>query len=271
MTFSTQESHGVRQVAESFGSDAARYDRVQPSYPDALVAQIIAVSPGLDVLDVGIGTGIAARQLEASGCRLLGVEVDARMAELARQSGFTVDVSSFENWDPTGRVFDAVVAGQAWHWVDPVVGAAKAADVLRPGGLLAPFWNVFQPSLDVAEAITEVYRRTLPDSPFSNGTVRGRPAYAPIFTKTIDGIRASGTFEEPEEWRFEWDRPYERDEWLDVVPAHRGQGNSRQENWRSCWPASALPSTRSAATHHALLDGCGRRNAKGSIVKQSPT
>jgi hypothetical protein len=35
------------------------------------------------------------------------------MAELARQSGFTVDVSSFENWDPTGRVFDAVVAGQA--------------------------------------------------------------------------------------------------------------------------------------------------------------
>jgi hypothetical protein len=24
-----------------------------------------------------------------------------------------VDVSSFENWDPTGRVFDAVVAGQA--------------------------------------------------------------------------------------------------------------------------------------------------------------
>jgi hypothetical protein len=57
--------------------------------------------PGLDVLDAGIGTGIAARQLQASGCRLLGVEVDARMAELARQSGFTVDVSSFENWDPT--------------------------------------------------------------------------------------------------------------------------------------------------------------------------
>lgn len=93
-----------------------------------------------------------------------------------------------------------------------------------PAGLLAPFWNVFQPPPDVAEAITEVYRRTLPDSPFSNGTVRGSPAYAPIFTKTTDGIRASGAFEEPEEWRFEWDRRYERDEWLDVVPTHGGHG-----------------------------------------------
>jgi hypothetical protein len=54
--------------------------------------------------------------------------------------------------------------------------------------------------------------------------VRGSPAYAPIFTKTIDDIRASGAFEEPEEWRFEWDGPYERDEWLDVVPTHGGHG-----------------------------------------------
>ncbi|MCW2935319.1 MAG: hypothetical protein JWM19_6281 [Actinomycetia bacterium] len=29
------------------------------------------------------------------------------------------------------------VAAQAWHWVDPVAGAAKAAVVLRPGGRLA--------------------------------------------------------------------------------------------------------------------------------------
>ncbi|MFC8820298.1 SAM-dependent methyltransferase, partial [Streptomyces rochei] len=55
------ESHEVRRMAESFGADAQRYDRARPGYPDALVARIVAGSPGSEVLDVGCGTGIAAR------------------------------------------------------------------------------------------------------------------------------------------------------------------------------------------------------------------
>ncbi len=55
---------------------------------------------------------------------------------------------------PAIRVFDAVIAGQTWHWVDPVAGAAKAADVLRPGGRIAVFWNVFQFPPDLSEAPT---------------------------------------------------------------------------------------------------------------------
>ena len=42
------EPHQYREVAESFGSDAARYDRARPSYPDALVDRILTVSPGRD-------------------------------------------------------------------------------------------------------------------------------------------------------------------------------------------------------------------------------
>src|ERR687890_307786 len=123
------QPHEYRQVAESFGNDAERYDRARPSYPAVLVERIVAESPGPDVLDVGCGTGIVARQLHAAGCRVLGLDVE---------------VATFEAWDPAGRTFDAAVAGQAWHWVDPVAGGAKAASVLRPGGLLALFWNVFQ-------------------------------------------------------------------------------------------------------------------------------
>src|SRR5258708_16201220 len=68
------EPHQHRQVAESFGSDAERYDRARPNYPGALVERIVAASPGLDVLDVGCGTGIAARQFQAAGRRVLGVD-----------------------------------------------------------------------------------------------------------------------------------------------------------------------------------------------------
>jgi hypothetical protein len=36
-----------RKTAESFGSDPERYDRTRPAYPDALIEQIVADSPGL--------------------------------------------------------------------------------------------------------------------------------------------------------------------------------------------------------------------------------
>src|SRR3954452_1939104 len=159
------QTHSARDAAESFGADAERYDRTRLRYPDDLVARIVAASPGPGVLDVGIGTGIAARQFRAAGWRVVGVDVDARMAEVARRDGFEVEVCTFETWDPAGRTFDAVVAGQTWHWVDPVAGAAKAAEVLRPGGRLALFWNVFPFPPALAEAFGEVYRHTLPEIP----------------------------------------------------------------------------------------------------------
>ena len=74
-------------MAESFGEDAERYDRTRPPYPGVLVDWIVAASPGRDVLDVGCGTGIAARQIQAAGAVVLGVEPDARMAEFARRTG----------------------------------------------------------------------------------------------------------------------------------------------------------------------------------------
>ena len=220
--FSASESHHARQIAESFGSDPERYDRTRPRYPQAMVERIVASSPGREVLDVGIGTGVSARPFQAAGCRVLGVEVDTRMAEFARRGGHDVEVAKFEDWDPAGRMFDAVIAGQAWHWVDPVAGAAKAAAVLRPGGRLAVFWNVFQTPSDLSEAFAAVYRRVLSDTPFSRGTSGGLAAYAGQFTKAADGMREVGAFGAPEQWQFDWEHSYTRDEWLDLVPTFGG-------------------------------------------------
>jgi SAM-dependent methyltransferase len=214
------EPHRHRRVAESFGVDAERYDRSRPSYPAALVAAILAASPGLDVLDVGCGTGIEARQFQAAGCAVTGVEPDARMAEFARRSGIEVEVATFEDWDPAGRDFDAVVAGTAWHWVDPVAGAAKAARVLRPGGRLAPFHHVFQAPPAVTEALATAYRRVAPDSPFDINRMMGSAldSFQPLFATMADGIRAVGAFGEPEQWRFGWECGYTTDQWLDQLP-----------------------------------------------------
>ena len=183
----------------------------------------MTASPGRDVLDVGCGTGIAARLFQAAGCRVLGVDPDDRMAYVARQGGLEVEVAKFEDWDGAGREFDAVIAAQAWHWVDPAAGAAKAAQVLRAGGRLAVFWNAGQLPPDVSAAFAEVQRTVQPDLPFNLGAQR--PAvelYQIMCDKAADGIRATGAFGEPEQWRSDWDRAYSRDEWLDQVPTMGG-------------------------------------------------
>ncbi|WP_410590015.1 class I SAM-dependent methyltransferase [Amycolatopsis sp. lyj-23] len=207
-------------MAESFGTDAERYDRARPEYPRELVDRIVAASPGPDFLDVGCGTGIEARQFRAAGCRVLGIDPDARMAAFARRSGIDVEVAKFEDWEPAGRTFDAVVAGQAWHWVDPIAGPRQAARVLRPGGLLAVFAHVFRPPPEVAEAFAAACRRVLPDLPFAGESRTAAEIYEVMFTGFAEAI-AKG-FGVPERWSFEWERTYTRDEWLDFLPTTGG-------------------------------------------------
>src|SRR5215467_9809640 len=170
------EPHRHRQVAESFGVDAERYDRARPGYPGALVERIVA----------------------------------------------EVEVAAFEAWESAGRAFDAVIAGQAWHWVDPVAGAAKAAQALRPGGRLAVFWNAFQPPPGLVDAFAAVYRRVQPGLPLNPWAWAAPDGYLAMCTAAADGIRQTGAFGEPEQWRFDWDRPYTRDEWLELVPTAGG-------------------------------------------------
>src|SRR5436305_7380373 len=101
-----------RSRAESFGAAAELYDRVRPSYPPALLDDLLS-DGARTVLDVGCGTGIAAALLAAGRCDVLGVEVDERMAALARAKGITVEVAAFESWDDRGRRFDLLTCAQA--------------------------------------------------------------------------------------------------------------------------------------------------------------
>jgi len=213
-----EQAHRHREWAESFGSDPERYHRTRPRYPAEMVRDLVDELPGRDVLDVGVGTGIVARQLQTAGCHVLGVDVDARMAESARRRGVDVEVAPFETWDPAGRTFDAVVAGQTWHWVDPVAGTAKAAEVLRPRGRLAAFWNGGDAPAELAEAFAAVYRRLLPDLPMLFTVRSAVDGYRGFLSTAEEAIRQTAGFGEPERRQYPWEQTYTRADWVDQLP-----------------------------------------------------
>ena len=208
-------------MAESFGADPERYDQVRPSYPAQMVEVILADVPGRDVLDVGCGTGIAARLFQERQCCVTGVEPDARMADFARRQGLDVDVARFEEWDRAGRTFHVVVSGTTWHWIDPPVGAQRAAEALRPGGVFAAFWNVSHPPKQLAESFNSAYGRIAQGSPFAR---HGGDWHMRILTRTARGLTDAGAFDTPRVQRFPWEQTYTREQWLEVVPTFGGHG-----------------------------------------------
>ena len=204
-----------------FDAQAEAYDRFRPTYPNAVIDELLGPVPaGLDVLDVGCGTGIASRQMAQRGAKVLGVELAPRMAEIARGHGVEVEIAAFEGWNADGRMFDRVTSAQAWHWLDLPIATAKAASVLRPGGRLGLIWNAgYQPD-DLADALDEVYASVVPTG--GHRVFRGYAADRSSDMKTglsseIDAVSAVPDFGTPTEKWFPWTRAYQRDEWLDQL------------------------------------------------------
>ena len=128
-----------------------------------MIDELLGPEPsGLEVLDVGCGTGIAARPIAERGAKVLGVELAPRMAEIAHRHGIDVEIGAFEDWDAAGRSFDRVTSAQAWHWLDMPAATAKAASLLRPNGSLGLIWSGGAHPDDLADALEDVYSAVVP-------------------------------------------------------------------------------------------------------------
>ncbi|MEU7132472.1 class I SAM-dependent methyltransferase [Streptomyces sp. NPDC046261] len=139
--------------ARAFDAVAALYAANRPSYPPALFDAVeeIAGRPlsGARVADVGAGTGLATALLHARGARVVAVEPgDGMAAQFRRDLPGVPLVRGDGNHLPLATAsLDFLTYAQSWHWTDPGRAVPEALRVLRPGGVLALWWNDFDTSL----------------------------------------------------------------------------------------------------------------------------
>lgn len=126
----------------SFGSAAALYDRIRPSYPAEAARWLLGDGP-LRVVDLGAGTGIFTRVLTSLGHEVVAVEPDEAMLAVlcARAPGVEALAGEAESIRLASESVDAVVAAQAHWWFDGSRAYAEIARVLRPGGVFGALWN----------------------------------------------------------------------------------------------------------------------------------
>jgi SAM-dependent methyltransferase len=202
--------HTDRRRAEAFGSVAQEYDRFRPHYPPALISRLVT-RPGLRVLDVGAGTGIASVQLVEAGADVLAVEPDERMAAVCSSKGIAVERSTFEGWQAAGRTFDLVVFGQSFHWVDPETALPKLASLLNPGGQLALMWNRVSPTQPDRDSFEKIYADYRASSPASNSATNAERALAVLLNRSDFAVERVEVAE---------DLHYSTEDWLGLVFTH---------------------------------------------------
>jgi len=166
------------------------------------VVHAVGLTSGARALEIGAGGGQLTWALVDAGFDVTALEPGAAMRARGAQRvpGARFVDSTFEDYDADGR-FDAIFSANAFHWVDPDVRFAKAADLSNQLVLIrnTPF---------IADA--ELRRR------IQDGVLRPRGSTFPTeesdlrshvadeLEANIGRFRESGRFQEP------WTHVHER-------------------------------------------------------------
>jgi SAM-dependent methyltransferase len=130
------------QAARTWGAGGEKYDQVSRGIADAIEHAVDALDPqpGERILDVGTGTGWAARSIALRGAIVTGVDLGEEVIEAAKALSTGIDflVGDAEALPFPDNHFDALISTFGVMFArDPEAVARELARVVRPGGRIS--------------------------------------------------------------------------------------------------------------------------------------
>jgi len=185
----------------SFGAIAETYDSYRPDWPAATAAWLTGTedggplvsrsqTEGLDVLDLGAGTGKLTRPLVEAGHRVTAVDPSEGMLGVLQASFPQVRalVGTGEQLPADAAILDVITVAQAWHWLRQPEAALECARVLRPGGMLAIGWH--RRTTEDAEWMGEL--DVLTEAPYDQALANVRAHRSPVeLTEQFSEVEAA--------------------------------------------------------------------------------
>lgn len=166
--------HDWREAGEAWGHAANDWACLFEHYATPVVSAIhrhTGLGPGIELLDVACGSGLALTHAAATGANVHGLDAAEPLVEIARDRlpGADVRVGSMFELPWAAGSFDVVTSiNGVWGGCDGAV--AEAHRVLRPGGWLGiSFWGDGSP-LDLRR-VFKTFARHAPQTHF-NGMKR---------------------------------------------------------------------------------------------------
>ncbi|HVU99431.1 MAG TPA: class I SAM-dependent methyltransferase [Puia sp.] len=132
-----------------FSDRVEDYVKYRPHYPAAILSHLATIygfDAGWAVADIGSGTGISTELFLRNGNRVYAVEPNREMRLKAEEllggyPGFVSVDGTAEATGLPGGVARLIVAGQAFHWFDPVKTRRELVRIGVPGAVTALVWN----------------------------------------------------------------------------------------------------------------------------------
>lgn len=133
-----------------FTNRADNYARYRPGYPTAVIEHLqqkIGLHAGMDVADIGAGTGISSELFLKNGNTVYAVEPNDAMrskatALLQHYPGFHAVKGTAESTQLEDSSMDIVFSGQAFHWFNQQEAKVEFKRIARRDAYILLLWNI---------------------------------------------------------------------------------------------------------------------------------
>jgi SAM-dependent methyltransferase len=105
-----------------------------------LISDAAELKPGMNILEIGCGTGMFTEMFASSGARITALDISPDLLDKAQARGIAPDRVTFlnmpfEDYRPDAKL-DAVIGSSVLHHLDITIAGSGIYSILNPGGIM---------------------------------------------------------------------------------------------------------------------------------------